>query len=101
MPLHNYSSGIMARLAFSVATVMKLEALIVDEALAVGDSNFQKKSMIELISGGTTVLYVSSNLEQIKKICNRVVWSDLGRTVEEEVSATVWAHYCNPQCSVS
>lgn len=97
MPLRNYSSGMMARLAFSVATVVEPEVLIVDEVLAVGDADFQKKSMkrmMELMSGGTTVLFVSHNLEQIKKMCNRVVWLEHGEVVEEGSSETVCAHYC-------
>ena len=100
MPLRNYSSGMMARLAFSVATVVEPEVLIVDEVLAVGDADFQKKSvkrMMELMSGGTTVLFVSHNLEQIKKMCNRVVWLDHGRLVEEGSSGAVCADYCNLQ----
>ena len=100
MPLRNYSSGMMARLAFSVATVVETEVLIVDEVLAVGDADFQKKSMkrmMELMSGGTTVLFVSHNLEQIKKMCNRVVWLDHGRLVEEGSSGAVCADYCNLQ----
>ena len=77
MPLRNYSSGMIARLAFSIATVVNPEILIVDEILSVGDENFQKKSharMMELMAGGTTVLYVSHNLDQIREMCNRVVW---------------------------
>ena len=77
MPLRNYSSGMLARLAFSVATVVEPEVLIVDEVLAVGDADFQKKSMnrmMELMSGGTTVLFVSHNIEQIRKICGKCVW---------------------------
>ncbi|MFQ9548919.1 MAG: hypothetical protein ACLRZ6_14710 [Lachnospiraceae bacterium] len=65
------------RLAFSIATVVNPEILIVDEILSVGDENFQKKSharMMELMAGGTTVLYVSHNLDQIREMCNRVVW---------------------------
>ena len=85
MPLRNYSSGMLARLAFSVATVVEPEILIVDEVLAVGDADFQKKSMnrmLELMGGGTTVLFVSHNIEQIKKICNRCVWLEHGRIIK-------------------
>ena len=63
--------------SFSIATVVNPEILIVDEILSVGDENFQKKSharMMELMAGGTTVLYVSHNLDQIREMCNRVVW---------------------------
>ena len=76
-PIRNYSSGMLMRLAFSIATVVNPEILIVDEILSVGDENFQKKSharMMELMAGGTTVLYVSHNLDQIREMCNRVVW---------------------------
>ncbi len=80
-PLRNYSSGMLMRLAFSIATVVTPQILIVDEILAVGDASFQKKSkerMLELMSGGTTVLFVSHSLEQIRELCNRVVWLDHG-----------------------
>ena len=80
-PIKTYSSGMMMRLAFSVATVVKPEILIVDEILAVGDDAFQKKShakMMELMKGGATVLYVSHNLAQIRELCNKVVWLDHG-----------------------
>lgn len=100
MPLRNYSSGMLSRLAFSVATVVEPEVLIVDEVLAVGDADFQKKSMkrmMELMGGGTTVLFVSHNLEQIKKMCSRVVWLEHGRVVEVGSSEAVCAHYCSPQ----
>lgn len=82
MPIKTYSSGMMMRLAFSVATVVKPEILIVDEILAVGDESFQRKSharMLELMSGGTTVLFVSHDLNQIRSMCNRVVWLDHGK----------------------
>jgi len=81
VPIRNYSSGMLMRLAFSIATVVNPEILIVDEILAVGDENFQAKSkarMLELMGGGTTVLFVSHGLEQIREMCNRVVWLDGG-----------------------
>lgn len=79
MPIRNYSSGMMMRLAFSIATVVQPEILIVDEILAVGDEGFQNKSknrMLELMSGGTTVLFVSHSLSQIEEMCDRVIWLD-------------------------
>lgn len=82
VPLRNYSSGMVARLAFSVATVIEPEILIVDEVLSVGDAAFQEKSrarMMELMGGGTTVLFVSHNLDQIREMCSKVVWLDHGR----------------------
>ena len=77
MPIRNYSSGMMMRMAFSVATVVQPEILIVDEILAVGDEGFQNKSkarMMELMGGGTTVLFVSHSIDQIEEMCDRVVW---------------------------
>lgn len=84
VPLRNYSSGMIARLAFSVATVVTPEILIVDEVLAVGDAAFQEKSrarMMELMSGGTTVLFVSHAIEQIRSMCNRVLWLEHGQVM--------------------
>ena len=81
VPLRNYSSGMIARLAFSIATVVVPEVLIVDEVLSVGDAAFQEKSrarMMELMGGGTTVLFVSHSLKQIREMCSRVVWLDHG-----------------------
>jgi len=86
MPIRNYSSGMLMRLAFSIATVVEPEILIVDEILAVGDENFQRKSrarMMELMSGGTTVLFVSHDMNQIREMCNRVVWLDGGHVRAE------------------
>ncbi len=79
MPIRNYSSGMLMRLAFSVATVVEPEILIVDEILAVGDEGFQNKSksrMMELMGEGTTVLFVSHGIEQIEEMCDRVIWLD-------------------------
>lgn len=81
-PIRTYSSGMMMRLAFSIAAVIVPDVLIVDEILAVGDAAFQKKSkqrMKELMSGGTTVLFVSHDLEQIRTMCDRVVWLENGK----------------------
>ena len=82
VPIRNYSSGMMMRLAFSVATVVNPDILIVDEILAVGDADFQAKSktrMFELMGGGTTVLFVSHSLEQIREMCDRVIWLEHGQ----------------------
>ena len=81
VPIRNYSSGMMARLAFSVASVVNPEILIVDEILSVGDAAFQEKSrarMTEMMGGGTTVLFVSHNMEQVREMCSRVVWLEHG-----------------------
>ena len=81
-PVKNFSSGMRARLGFSIATIVRPDILIVDEILAVGDERFQRKSrerMMELMSGGTTVLFVSHNLEQIRQMCDHVVWLDHGK----------------------
>ena len=81
VPIRNYSSGMLARLAFSIATVVNPDILIVDEILSVGDVAFQEKSkkrMLHLMGGGTTVLFVSHSIEQIREICDRAVWLDQG-----------------------
>lgn len=82
VPIRNYSSGMLARLAFSVASVVNPEILIVDEILSVGDAGFQEKSrkrMLELMGGGTTVLFVSHSLDQIREMCGRVIWLEHGQ----------------------
>ncbi|MCD8225169.1 MAG: ABC transporter ATP-binding protein [Clostridiales bacterium] len=79
MAIRNYSSGMLMRLAFSIATVVEPEILIVDEILSVGDEGFQAKSrerMRELMGGGTTVLFVSHSMEQVEEMCDRVMWLD-------------------------
>lgn len=81
VPVKNFSSGMVARLAFSVATIVEPEILIVDEILSVGDIAFQAKSeakMKSMIGGGTTVLFVSHSIQQIKKMCDRVIWIEHG-----------------------
>lgn len=85
VPVKNFSSGMTAKLAFSIATIVNPEILIVDEILSVGDLKFQEKSkakMMEMIKGGTTVLYVSHSLQSIKDICTKVVWLEHGKVVK-------------------
>lgn len=95
-PIRNYSSGMLARLAFSVASVVQPEILIVDEILAVGDAAFQEKSrrrMLELMGGGTTVLFVSHSIQQVREMCSRVVWLEHGRVKEIGPTKTVCDAY--------
>lgn len=85
VPIRNYSSGMVMRLAFSVASLVNPDILIVDEILAVGDSAFQEKSkakMMQLMSGGTTVLFTSHSITQIKEMCDRVIWLDHGTVMD-------------------
>ena len=80
-PIKNYSSGMKARLGFSVATMVKPEILIVDEILAVGDYKFRQKCekrMEEMLSGGTTLLYVSHSIDEVKRLCDHALWIDKG-----------------------
>lgn len=82
VPLKNYSSGMKARLGFSIATVVKPDILILDEVLSVGDAKFRKKSekkIIDMMDTGVTVLFVSHNLEQVKRICNKAMILEHGR----------------------
>jgi len=95
-PIKNYSSGMKARLGFSVATMVHPDILIVDEILAVGDAAFQEKSkkrMLELMGGGTTVLFVSHGLNQVEEMCNRVVWLEHGQVQMEGQAKEVCAAY--------
>lgn len=81
VPVQNFSSGMTARLAFSIATIVEPEILIVDEILSVGDIAFQAKSekkIMSMITGGTTVLFVSHSIDQIQKMCDKIVWIDHG-----------------------
>ena len=81
VPLKNFSSGMMARLGFSIATIIKADILIVDEVLAVGDFHFREKcyrKIDELLDGGTTLLFVSHSAEQVKALCPKAIWLDHG-----------------------
>lgn len=82
VPIKNFSSGMVARLGFSIATMVRADILIIDEILAVGDANFQEKCykrMQKIMNTGTTVLFVSHNIEDVKKICKKVVWLKDGK----------------------
>lgn len=80
-PVRNYSTGMISRLGFSVATDIQPEVLIIDEVLSVGDSDFQKRCsdrINQFRENGTTILLVSHDLEAVQKICNRVGWLEHG-----------------------
>ncbi|MDO5836227.1 MAG: hypothetical protein Q4P17_06930 [Methanobacterium sp.] len=86
VPLKNYSSGMKARLAFSIATMVEPEILIVDEVLSVGDAKFQQKSrdkMNSLLDEDATVLFVSHSTHQVREICNRAIWLDKGKLIAD------------------
>ncbi len=83
-PIKNYSSGMKARLGFSVATMVKPDILIVDEVLSVGDYKFKQKCqkrMEEMLSSGTTLLFVSHSIDQVKELCDHALWLDHGKMV--------------------
>lgn len=84
MPIKNYSSGMRARLGFSVATMIRPDILIVDEVLAVGDAAFQKKCkerMSEMLAGGTTLLFVSHSQTAVCELCDHAIWLSKGECV--------------------
>ena len=96
VPVKNFSSGMVARLGFSVATIVEAEILIVDEILAVGDVAFQKKCeqrMTKLLSGGTTLIFVSHSGEQVKRLCKKAVWLDHGVVQMQGGSGPVYDAY--------
>ena len=93
VPLKNYSSGMKARLGFSIATVVEPEILILDEVLSVGDAKFRKKSekrIRDMFEKGVTVLFVSHSLEQVNRLCNKAILLESGKIIAngtvEEVS---------------
>lgn len=83
-PFHQLSSGMKSRLAFSIASLVKPDILILDEVLSVGDGAFRVKSekkMLEIIGSGAATILVSHSLEQVKSMCNKVLWLDKGREI--------------------
>ncbi len=84
-PFKQLSSGMKSRLAFSIASLVEPDILILDEVLSVGDGAFRKKSeakMKEIINGGATTILVSHSLGQIRQMCSKILWLDKGRQVE-------------------
>lgn len=84
VPIKNYSSGMKSKLGFSIATIAEPDILILDEVLSVGDGRFRKKSerkIMKMMEGGTTVLFVSHSLAQVKRICNKAMILDQGRVI--------------------
>ena len=100
VPVKNFSSGMIAKLAFSISTIVDPEILIVDEILSVGDIKFQEKSknkMMSMIKGGTTVLYVSHSLQSIKEICTKVIWLEHGKIVKMGDTKKICDEYYDKQ----
>jgi len=96
VPLKNYSSGMVARIAFAIATVTDPDILIADEVLAVGDYAFQEKCekrMAQLLEKGTTVIFVSHSTEQVKRLCNKATWLEHGKIIMTGDAETVCDAY--------
>ena len=86
VPVKNYSSGMVARLGFSIATIIEPRILILDEVLAVGDAKFKEKSeqrMKSFLNKDVTVLFVSHSIEQVKSLCTRAIWLEKGKLIME------------------
>lgn len=98
MPIKNYSSGMVARIAFAIATITEPDLLIVDEVLSVGDFLFQQKCeqrINEMIKHGTTVLIVSHDTDQIERLCNRALWIEKSHLKMLGEAKIVCAEYRN------
>lgn len=98
LPVKNYSSGMLARLGFSIATVHTPDILIVDEILGVGDFKFQEKCqerMSEIIESGATIIFVSHSIEQVKELCQKVLWLQEGKMVLSGSVEEVCSLYLN------
>ena len=82
VPIKNFSSGMQARLGFAIATMVRPDILVVDEILSVGDYQFQQKCydrMREMLEGGTTLLYVSHDIDSVRELCDHAIWLEKGR----------------------
>lgn len=98
VPVKNFSSGMYARLGFSIATAVQPDILIVDEVLSVGDYRFQEKCekrIREMINDGVTILLVSHEMEMIERLCNKVVWLDHGKMKDMGETKRICEEYRN------
>ena len=96
VPLKNYSSGMVSRLGFAVATCVNADIIIADEVLSVGDAKFRmkcEKRISEMLSGGTTILFVSHSTAQVKKICKKAIWLEKGKVLETGTAEEICDHY--------
>ena len=96
VPIKNFSSGMLARLAFAIATIGTPDVLIVDEVLSVGDFRFQEKCekrIQGMIKEDTTILFVSHSIDQVKKICKRAIWIEKGHIREDGTSEEVGSRF--------
>jgi ABC-type polysaccharide/polyol phosphate transport system ATPase subunit len=98
VPIKNFSTGMVTRLGFSIATIANADILIIDEVLAVGDIKFQEKCldrMHQMLQEGATLLFVSHNIEQVKKLCSRAIWINDGIILRDGPSSGVCNEYKN------
>ena len=98
VPVKNFSSGMVSRLAFAIATIGTPDVLIVDEVLSVGDFHFQQKCEARIDNmkkSGTTILFVSHSMDQVKKICSRVIWLEHGKIRRSGVAEEICEEYQN------
>lgn len=96
VPVKNFSSGMVARLGFAIATEVSADILVVDEILAVGDFRFQmkcKERMADMMKGGTTLLFVSHSEGQVKELCQKAVWLDHGTVMRNGPTGEVFMAY--------
>ena len=102
VPVRSYSSGMVARLGFAIATQVEADILVVDEILSVGDYSFQQKChrrMEEMLAQGSTLLFVSHDAEQVKRLCKRAIWLDHGNIVQDGPSGPVCDAYLASQAN--
>jgi lipopolysaccharide transport system ATP-binding protein len=96
MPVKYYSSGMYGRLSFSIAAMTDPEILMIDEVFATGDGHFVQKStqrVSEMVETSSILLVVTHNMEQIRRLCNRVILLDHGKIIEDGIPRTVLKHY--------
>lgn len=97
VPVKNFSSGMVARLGFAIATEVSADILVVDEILAVGDYRFQQKCkerMSDMMRGGTTLLFVSHSENQVKELCQRAIWLERGKLMRDGPVDKAFREYC-------